>query len=1204
AAGIGGGDGVCGGRVLIHGGKLTARGGESGAGIGGGLGGSQGPQVSVYGGIIYAYGGTNAAGIGGGKYNNTELDEQMGGNGAEVAIVGATVHAQGGSCGAGIGGGWGGSGGNVTISISSSVTAIAGKNVYSDRDDYQAQAIGRGYYFYKSGINDGNITLTDDCQVHAGDNSGSTEIYTGDARYKACRKIYALVVSAEPLPMEFSILPEGVDTQVVKVEIYKADDMSKTVEKARFRDKMAVKISPVGKYNHYDGIIISYTYHGETHTVDCTDNSKDKPEDKPEDDKDTIVWFDMPMGSVNVTPKIKTDKRKVEIRVTGRGNGYAIVDSATVSQADVGRDVTIQCKPGGEAWFTEGINVYYIKGTDTEGEDKKISVDIRRSEDRDNDFVFTMPPYKVIVELTFLEGVFYYDTNGVRAFQKYYHTVDPNAQNWEGGGEANSFYYVGKSMTIDHRVTLSTQIDLILGKGVTLKFSKGLHVSGHEGRLYLYEEVLNGGSSLECDASGQPNCAGIGGDDGETGGMVVIGGGTVTAKGGSKGAGIGGGNHAALSEYQQYGGTVIAEGGEYGAGIGGGEGYGGNVEKGINKEVHIHRGTLSATGGEYAAGIGGGQSMHQGGPVYIEGGNVTAKGGRDGAGIGGGEEYDPWVTRQVGGNGGDVIISGGTVTATGGGGDGAAGIGGGQDGKGGHFTMTGGTVTATGRDNAAGIGGQNNDGGDVDISGGWLYAYGGKNSAGIGGADDHKCGTINITGGNVTAVGGSYGAGIGGGGTGKGGTINITGGVVHATGGKDAAGIGGGGGSSGGTVDKIYITGYSNVYTYGDYHAVGTGKATFWGDVTTTLWLTKRCTVTASNINGAATFRAPDDKKWDYCFNFKYAEIINCDHPYVVSARYEDFDANQHLRIGVCTRCKCNFETKEAHEWYVDTYKPVDANNHSLVKKCSCGRVKPDKIIEPHDFDGEDDNVCSHCGYKHSDVMVHILPGELEGAEPIDVVVGYNTLYPLPTLPWKANGRYFWGWGMENDYEVYGEGDEFRLKADLTIVAIWGHTHDGIEYMPWVPTNRLPVTNADNVVYYLVNDVTLDESWDPYSTRTLCLNGHTITVKNGDAIVLEDRNLTIWDDGGGCIRSLNGNGVSVYENGVFTLKGGTITGARDGVHVTGFDHLDMITGTYQSDGSASYYTGIFNMEGGEISGCGGCGVRVYSHGIFNLSGGR
>ncbi|MGX8705413.1 MAG: hypothetical protein ACSW8J_02440, partial [bacterium] len=183
AAGVGGGDGVYGGQVLIHGGKLTARGGESGAGIGGGLGGSQGGQVSIYGGTVYAYGGTNAAGIGGGKYNNTELGERMGGNGAQVTIVGARVYAQGGSCGAGIGGGWGGSGGNVTISIGSSVTAIAGKDLYSDKNDDQAQAIGRGYYFYKSGINDGRITLTDDCQVHAGDNSGSTELYTGDARY-------------------------------------------------------------------------------------------------------------------------------------------------------------------------------------------------------------------------------------------------------------------------------------------------------------------------------------------------------------------------------------------------------------------------------------------------------------------------------------------------------------------------------------------------------------------------------------------------------------------------------------------------------------------------------------------------------------------------------------------------------------------------------------------------------------------------------------------------------------------------------------------------------------------------------------------------------------------------------------------------------------------------------------------------------------
>ncbi len=107
-------------------GSLTATGGWSGAGIGGGYGGSS-ENIKITGGTVTATGGTFAAGIGCGI-----------GSGENITITGGTVTATGGWAGAGIGGGDGGSGRNITItggtvkasSISTTPTDGKGNNVY------------------------------------------------------------------------------------------------------------------------------------------------------------------------------------------------------------------------------------------------------------------------------------------------------------------------------------------------------------------------------------------------------------------------------------------------------------------------------------------------------------------------------------------------------------------------------------------------------------------------------------------------------------------------------------------------------------------------------------------------------------------------------------------------------------------------------------------------------------------------------------------------------------------------------------------------------------------------------------------------------------------------------------------------------------------------------------------------------------------
>ena len=191
--------------------------------------------------------------------------------------------------------------------------------------------------------------------------------------------------------------------------------------------------------------------------------------------------------------------------------------------------------------------------------------------------------------------------------------------------------------------------------------------------------------------------------------------------------------------------------------------------------------TVTCKGGDKAAGIGGsyatrnisngyyngdmyghGVNMHFGSrsnPDYW-GGTIAAIGGEGGAGIGGGQ----------GGSGEKLYFYSGTVQANGG--RLASGIGGSYEGRGSEIYIYGGTVSAQGGEGGAGIGGgcwkteQDMNGinaaHDIYISGGTVTAKGGYNGAGIGGGQYVPARNITVTGGVVTATG-HYGAAIGGG---------------------------------------------------------------------------------------------------------------------------------------------------------------------------------------------------------------------------------------------------------------------------------------------------------------------------------------------------------------------------------------------------------------------------------------------------------
>ena len=138
-AGIGGGSGKDGSNIFITGGGVNAIGGLAAAGIGGGLGGN-GSNISISGGKVGATNGLNGAGIGGGQH----------GSGSNITISGGEVNAIGGKSGAGIGGGHTGDGSDITIS-GGEVSASGGKS---------GAGIGGGVYGKGEGITvSGNAQL-------------------------------------------------------------------------------------------------------------------------------------------------------------------------------------------------------------------------------------------------------------------------------------------------------------------------------------------------------------------------------------------------------------------------------------------------------------------------------------------------------------------------------------------------------------------------------------------------------------------------------------------------------------------------------------------------------------------------------------------------------------------------------------------------------------------------------------------------------------------------------------------------------------------------------------------------------------------------------------------------------------------------------------------------------------------------------------
>ena len=127
-AGIGGGSSGAGSDITITDGEVNATGGKYGAGIGGGEYGI-GKDIIITGGEVNATGGRFSAGIGGGSR----------GTGSDITISGGEVNASGGVNGAGIGGGLRSKGKDITVSGDTKLKVQGG-----DEDHYDGAGAGIG----------------------------------------------------------------------------------------------------------------------------------------------------------------------------------------------------------------------------------------------------------------------------------------------------------------------------------------------------------------------------------------------------------------------------------------------------------------------------------------------------------------------------------------------------------------------------------------------------------------------------------------------------------------------------------------------------------------------------------------------------------------------------------------------------------------------------------------------------------------------------------------------------------------------------------------------------------------------------------------------------------------------------------------------------------------------------------------------------
>ena len=212
---------------------------------------------------------------------------------------------------------------------------------------------------------------------------------------------------------------------------------------------------------------------------------------------------------------------------------------------------------------------------------------------------------------TFAQDVTYLDANGKSQTLSSgrYETISSQKE------FTNGWYVLDNSLELSGRVTVSGTAHLILKDGCTLTIPLGIQLK-EDNSLTIYGQGKGTGKLTTGPCNEYQ--AGIGGNNHERAGTLVVNGGNVEARGGYSAAGIGGGaqghwagNYGNGGTVVINGGTVYAKGNHYGAGIGGGGCHSYNVTAipGEGGSVTINGGNVTAIGGDMGGyGIGPGRS--------------------------------------------------------------------------------------------------------------------------------------------------------------------------------------------------------------------------------------------------------------------------------------------------------------------------------------------------------------------------------------------------------------------------------------------------------------------------------------------------------------------------------------------------------------------------------------------------------------------
>ena len=551
--------------------------------------------------------------------------------------------------------------------------------------------------------------------------------------------------------------------------------------------------------------------------------------------------------------------------------------------------------------------------------------------------------------------------------------------NWTAGT-----YEVTGDVRIENRIAIA-------GK-VTLNLTSGKFTAAHG--IYVPDgselEIFGSG---ELFAEGYQGNAAIGGNPDAKAGTIYIGGGTITANGGSNAAGIGGGS----GENSGYAAITIAG------------------------EANV-----TATGWDEGAGIGAGYDNKNAGSVNIISGTVTANGGEEGgAGIGGGGD-EITSSRPFAGI---IVIYGGTVTATGGR-DGGAGIGSGENSDfQGLVEIRGGDVTANGAAGGAGIGA--GDAGNatdahIEIRNGLVKANGGADAAGIGGGDEYD--------------------GVGGEGCDD---VQLLGGTVIAkAGGGSACAIGNGG--SDGHKGSIAFADNMKVYAGNDgenYEREGMpfGKT----ERVAACQYRHNARIDVCDHPGqtySSTGRTGHKQTCDYCAASDFKEEA---HTFAEHGTTCTVCGYQLEHVLVTFRIHETVTTVEVAPYSTDNKLPSTGEIPAPEGKIFIGWDVNGETKQPGDFfavGNQDlvitalyaDKVTLTFDGNKGNILLENDP-EPHSAYTVELAKGADYTIPELTLSWPGDEtRTFQGWKLGEDRELRQDGYRFTVSEDMTLKAIWG----------------------------------------------------------------------------------------------------------------------------------------------------------------------